>query len=222
MRRSRSASTGRSRCARTWRSKACSAPQADVNNGSFDPDGDPFTLAQAPAGPYPLGTTRVTLRAVDALGLTSSCMANVNVLDAAPPAVSGASASPASLWPPNNKMVPVTVALSATDTCSGDVTSSCRIVSISGNDSASAADWRITGPLSASLRAERSGKAKHGRTYALDVECKDASGNVARRVATVLVPHDRGRHHDHHDHDDDRRGKGKHGNQNDDDRWGND
>jgi hypothetical protein len=137
--------------------QGCSAPQADVNSGSYDPDGDPFTLAQAPAGPYPLGTTRVTLQAVDALGLSSSCMANVNVFDAAPPAVSGASASPASLWPPNKKMVPVSVALSATDTCSGDVTSSCRIVSISGDDSASAGDWQITGPRSAELRADRAG-----------------------------------------------------------------
>jgi hypothetical protein len=170
---------------------ACSAPQADVNNGSYDPDGDSFTLAQAPAGPYPLGTTRVTLQAVDALGLTSSCMANVNVFDATPPAVSDATASPALLWPPNKKMVAVSVGLSATDTCSGDVSSACRIVAISADDSATSADWRITGPRSAELRADRTGKG-NGRTYTLTMQCADQSGNVASRLATVLVPHDRG------------------------------
>jgi hypothetical protein len=81
--------------------------------------------------------------------------------------------------------------LSATDTCAGDVTSSCRIVSISGDDSATAADWRITGPLSAELRADRTGKG-NGRTYTLAMQCADQSGNAASRLATVLVPHDQG------------------------------
>ena len=39
----------------------CSAASASIDNGSNDPDGDPVTLKQSPAGPYPLGTTLVTL-----------------------------------------------------------------------------------------------------------------------------------------------------------------
>lgn len=170
--------------------QACSA-QVDVNDGSFDPDGDLSTLAQSPAGPYPLGTTRVTLAATDALGLTGSCQADVRLVDVTSPSVSGASASPASLWPPNKRMVAVSVAVAAADNCAGNVSSSCRIVAISGDDSATPADWRITGALSASLRADRSGKGG-GRTYALTVECADPSGNASRQVVTVLVPHDRG------------------------------
>jgi hypothetical protein len=170
--------------------QACSA-QVDVNNGTFDPDGDSFALAQAPAGPYALGTTRVTLSATDTLGLTGSCQADVRVVDATAPIVSGASASPGLLWPPNKRMAPVSVAVGASDVCSGNVSNRCRIVSISGDDSATPADWRLTGALSAELRADRSGKG-NGRTYALTVECTDASGNAARQVTTVLVPHDRG------------------------------
>ena len=33
----------------------------DVDNGSFDPDGDPVTVVQDPPGPYGLGDTLVTL-----------------------------------------------------------------------------------------------------------------------------------------------------------------
>lgn len=38
---------------------------ADVDNGSFDPEGRPITLIQNPAGPYGLGETPVTLTATD-------------------------------------------------------------------------------------------------------------------------------------------------------------
>jgi len=51
---------------------------ADVDNGSFDPDGDPITLTLVPAGPYPLGTTAVSL-IVDDGSLADTCFANVMV-----------------------------------------------------------------------------------------------------------------------------------------------
>ena len=52
---------------------------ADVNNGSFDPDNDPITLAQSPPGPYSLGTTSVTLTVTDDKGASASCTATVTV-----------------------------------------------------------------------------------------------------------------------------------------------
>jgi hypothetical protein len=59
---------------------------ASVNDGSFDASGAPFSLAQSPAGPYPLGSTTVTLTATNAQG-SSSCSAVVTVADIAPPQV---------------------------------------------------------------------------------------------------------------------------------------
>ncbi len=53
---------------------------ADVNAGSFDPDGDPLTLTYNPAGPYPAGQTLVTLTVNDGKGGMDSCMATVTVL----------------------------------------------------------------------------------------------------------------------------------------------
>ncbi len=65
---------------------SCLAP-ASVDHGSFDPDGDPFILAQFPPGPYPVGTNRVTLTAVDNRGSSNSCDAQVIVLDETPPVI---------------------------------------------------------------------------------------------------------------------------------------
>jgi len=58
-----------------------------VDDGSFDPDGDPITLALEPAGPYALGATNVTLTVTDDKGASDSCDAVVTVVDVTPPVV---------------------------------------------------------------------------------------------------------------------------------------
>jgi hypothetical protein len=58
---------------------------ADVNDGSSDPDDDPITLDQAPAGPYPVGVTNVTLTVTDIRGATDSCETTVTVTAADAP-----------------------------------------------------------------------------------------------------------------------------------------
>ena len=58
---------------------------ASVDIGSFDPDGDPIAIVQAPAGPYGLGMTTVTLTVTDPSGASDSCTAVVTVNDDTPP-----------------------------------------------------------------------------------------------------------------------------------------
>jgi hypothetical protein len=53
---------------------------ADINDGSYDPDGDGITLSQAPLSPYPVGSTIVTLTVEDSSGETDSCTGTVTVL----------------------------------------------------------------------------------------------------------------------------------------------
>ncbi len=59
-------------------SSNCTA-DATIDNGSFDPDGDPITITQSPAGPYALGNTEVTLTVADASGASAQCTATVTV-----------------------------------------------------------------------------------------------------------------------------------------------
>jgi hypothetical protein len=59
----------------------------DVDNGSYDPDGDPITLSLSPAGPYPLGDTLVTLTVTDDSGQADTCTATVTVIDDTPPVI---------------------------------------------------------------------------------------------------------------------------------------
>lgn len=64
------------------------AEDAAIDNGSYDPDGDPITLTQTPAGPYPSGTTSVLLTVTDVHGAFSTCTGTVTVLDQTPPVIS--------------------------------------------------------------------------------------------------------------------------------------
>ena len=52
---------------------------------------------------FPVGTTTVTLTATRADATTQSCTFTITVNDTEGPAITGASASPSSLWPPNHK-----------------------------------------------------------------------------------------------------------------------
>jgi hypothetical protein len=141
----------------------------------------------------PLGVTQpYVVAVVDTAGQASADTTAVTVLDSTAPTITSVSASPATLWPPNHKMVPVTVTASATDTCGA---ATCTIASITSNESVNghgdgntSVDWQITGPNTADVRAERSGGGS-GRVYTLTVRCTDPSGNASTGTATVAVTH---------------------------------
>jgi hypothetical protein len=143
---------------------------------------------------YELGTNIVTLTASDAVGDPVSCSATVTILDRTPPTITSLEVSPNVLWPPNHKLRPVKVTVVASDTCS-DTNVACRIVRIRSDEPVKGRghwtfpDWRITGDLSAKLRAERLGKGD-GRVYTITVECSDSSGNSTQGTVAVVVPHD--------------------------------
>jgi hypothetical protein len=52
---------------------------ADVDDGSYDTEGDPFTLSLSPPGPYSLGNNAVALIATDACGRADTCAAVITV-----------------------------------------------------------------------------------------------------------------------------------------------
>jgi len=170
----------------------CTA-NASIDNGSFDPDGDTITLTQSPPGPYPLGNTLVTLTVTDSKGASSQCTATVTVVDNTPPAITGGSASPSVLWPPNHQMVSVTVNYSVTDNCDPSSALTCTL-SVSSNepvdgtgDGDAAPDWEVVDAHHVRLRAERAGSG-NGRVYTITITCTDSGGNSSVKTVTVSVP----------------------------------
>src|SRR6185295_8953848 len=84
--------------------------------------------AQPLASPYPLGTTTITWTATDAAGNSATDAQTVTV--SAAPLSASATASPSRLWPPNHKLVPVTIGAGATGGCGTLV---CAITAVSSN-----------------------------------------------------------------------------------------
>ena len=63
----------------------CTAHDVNIDDGSYDPDGNGFTLIQVPSAPYPIGDTLVTLTVDEDNGpLEASCTTIVTVTNDAP------------------------------------------------------------------------------------------------------------------------------------------
>ncbi len=101
----------------------CNAAGISVDNGSFDPDGGPLTLAQDPGNPYPEGMTNVTLTVTDDEALSDSCMAVVTVNDAEDPILTCSADQTLECMGPNGTNA--TVSATAEDNCDGSLPTTC-------------------------------------------------------------------------------------------------
>ena len=94
------------------------------------------------------------------------------------------------LWPPNRKLVDVTVGYSTINNC-GSATCSLSVVSnepVEGtSDGNSAPDWEIIDEHQLRLRAERAANGP-GRVYTITITCTDDGGGSATKTVTVTVP----------------------------------
>jgi parallel beta-helix repeat protein len=104
-----------------------------------------------------------------------------------PPTISGVTATPNVLWPPNGRLTSVTIGVTVAD--DSDPAPACQISGVTGNEPLDASDSTLTGPLSLDLRADRNGRGA-GRVYSITVTCTNTSLLSASQLVTVVVPHD--------------------------------
>lgn len=107
-----------------------------------------------------------------------------------PPSITGVAASPATLSPPNHKMVSVTIGYNVTDNC-GPVVTKLRVASnepANGTgDGDTAPDWEVLDEHHVLLRAERSGNGS-GRTYTVTITATDSANQSSSRQVSIKVP----------------------------------
>ncbi len=148
-------------------------------------------------GVFPTGTNLVDVVAENSDGLLVTNSVIVIEEDTNPPVIVSASPSKSSLWPPNHKMVKISVSALVTDNCS-DTT--WKIISVTSNEGVYekgsghfGPDWQILNDHCVNLRAERAGPG-NGRIYTISLQAKDSAGNLsATNTVTVVVPHDQGK-----------------------------
>ena len=94
----------------------------------------PVTCTPASGSAFPLGvTTPVTCTATDAAGNPATGSFTVKVIDTTPPTITNLTRNLATLWPPNHKMVNVTVTARTSDAVSGTA-SVCRITGATSSE----------------------------------------------------------------------------------------
>ncbi|HJX26301.1 MAG TPA: SBBP repeat-containing protein [Thermoanaerobaculia bacterium] len=104
----------------------------------------------------------------------------------APPDCSAATAGPSLIWPPNGRMVPVSI-LGVTDPDGGPVT--LQVTGVTQDEPGAA--FSGIGSSVAQVKAERNGQGD-GRVYRIEFQATDPSGASCTGQVTVCVPHDQG------------------------------
>jgi hypothetical protein len=165
-------------------------------------DGASGVESSTPASPLHFGgegagqTAVVT--ATDVAGNTASFTSPAIDVDATAPRCT-ATATPATLWPPNHALADVVVALGSDDALSGVLStvlasaeSSEADNGLGDGDTADDVQGFVLGTLDTSglLRAEREAGGS-GRRYTLTYEVRDRAGNASTCAAIVSVPHNR-------------------------------
>ena len=131
-------------------------------------------LAQYKKDDFTIGTVRLT-----------------PIADTEPPVITSIYASPDVLYPPDGRMVEVSVSGTVTDNF--DPSPSCALARVTNSEAPASGpdpDVDIVDGVRVRLRAARLG-VNTGRTYTITVNCRDRSGNVGSADAIVRVLHDR-------------------------------
>ncbi|MBI3636011.1 MAG: hypothetical protein HY216_07320 [Candidatus Rokubacteria bacterium] len=141
------------------------------------------------------GTTTVRYHGVDAQGNVEVDHTLTVKIDGSAPRLTCV-ASPATLWPPTEKLVPVTVAVSLTDGGSGPAGFVLSSITSNSNRRPKPGEPDIVGftvgqPSTQGQLRARKNEGDLPRIYTLTYAGNDVAGNTATCTTTVTVPHDR-------------------------------
>jgi hypothetical protein len=179
----------------TWSDGYCSGNVQSVEGGT------PVELPDCDVPPLDLGTHTLTLTVSDGINDPVSSNITIEVVDTTAPTLVP-EPNLTILWPPNHKMVDITINANASDdsglppTLSAAVTSNEPQEGLGDGDMTP--DWTApvinqeTGVITLQLRAERSGLGE-GRIYTVAVTAVDDAGNTSSTNVEIIVPHDKGK-----------------------------
>jgi sulfatase modifying factor 1 len=167
------------------------------------PGGEPVTIPDlnVPEGDtrFPVGEHTVRLQVSDGINEPVTDSVSVEVTDTTAPSLSPVP-SVTILWPPNHKLIPVTIWANAFDNGGGDIVLSVTVQSSEPADTIgdgnTDVDYYIdsvnneTGVIELRLRSERSGKGS-GRVYTITITATDANQNQSNAVVQIRAPHDK-------------------------------
>ena len=171
--------------------------QAPCSLGTYQPNAGAGSCLIAPVGTYVDATGAIAATACPAgtttTGTGSADATACRTIDPTPPTIACA-ASPKVLWPPNGRLIPVTVTL----TTSG--ARAVQLVSVTTSEGVAGdmVGWTMgTLDTHGLLRATR---ISGSRTYTLTYTATGSTGDTATCQTIVTVPHDAGRGGPGHDH----------------------
>ncbi len=132
---------------------------------------------------FPNGVTTITATAANGTLPNASCQFTVTVADQVPPVITGVSANPAMLAPPNHKMKDVTI-----DYTVNDCSSVTNVLTVTDNEGNDISDYQVMDAHHVKLRAERNGTGD-GRIYTVTITSTDGAGNSSVATIPVIVAH---------------------------------
>jgi hypothetical protein len=156
--------------------------------------GEPINLTPFLISNLPVGDHELSLEVSDGTNPPVSQSVMVKVIDTIAPTLAP-KANKTILWPPNKKMVPVTIWCNASDNSGLPVTLKATVSCNEPNHGSPY--WtkpvidQARGIITLKLQADRLGKGK-GRKYTIGITATDQFGNTSSAQVVVLVPHDQG------------------------------
>ena len=149
------------------------------------------------------GTHEVVCTATDGIGNTGADTGSANAatidIDTTPAIILSFSTSPTMIWPPNRKLVDVTISGTASDTISKVKNVKLEIIDEYHSSQPSVyypifnkqADGKISFTQRVKLEAWRNGDDLNGRVYTIHLTIIDEAGNLVTAERIVIVPYDK-------------------------------